>query len=89
MANKYLVGIIAGVGLKVVAPYVLPVLGALVRPLTRVDVKPLAKAGIKVGWLGLERGRELVAYLGETVQDALAEARHELVQEAQPPVDKS
>jgi Protein of unknown function (DUF5132) len=89
MANKFVVGLAVGVGLKWVAPYVVPVLGALVRPLTRVDVKPLAKAGIKVSWLGLERGRELLAYLGETMQDALAEARHELVSEAQAPVEKT
>jgi len=88
MANKYVVGVAVGVGVTWVAPYVLPVLGALVRPLTRVNVKPLAKAGIKAGWLGLERGRELVAYLGETMQDALAEARHELVREAQVSVEK-
>ena len=89
MANKYVVGIAIGVGIKWVAPYVLPVLGAMVRPITHVDVKPLAKAGIKAGWLGLARGRELVVYLGETMQDALAEARHELVRDAQSPVEKS
>ncbi len=89
MANKFVVGLVAGVGLKWVAPYVLPVVGALVRPLLQIDIKPLAKATIKVGWLGLERGRELAAYLGETVQDAVAEARHELVRDAQPPVEKS
>ena len=88
MANKLVVGVAIGIGVKWVAPYVLPVLGAMVRPLTNVNVKPLAKAGIKVGWLGLERGRELVAYLGGTMQDALAEARHELVSEAQATVDK-
>lgn len=88
MANKIVVGVAVGVGATWVAPYVLPVLGALLRPLTKVNVKPLAKAGIKVGWLGLERGRELVAYLGETMQDALAEARHELVREAQASVEK-
>ena len=88
MANKILVGVAVGVGATWVAPYVLPVLGALLRPLTKVNVKPLAKAGIKVGWLGLERGRELVAYVGETMQDALAEARHELVREAQASVEK-
>jgi Protein of unknown function (DUF5132) len=88
MANKFVVGLAVGVGLKWVAPYVLPVLGALLRPVTQVNVKPLAKAGIKVGWLGLERGRELVAYLGETMQDALAEARHELVSDAQAPAEK-
>jgi hypothetical protein len=89
MANKFVVGLAVGFGLKWVAPYVVPVLGALIRPVAHVDVKPLAKAGIKVGWLSLERGRELVAYLGETMQDALAEARHELVSEAQGPADKS
>ena len=89
MANKFVVGIVVGVGVKWVAPYVVPVLGALLRPVTHLNVKPLAKAGIKVGWLGLERGRELVTYLGETMQDALAEARHELVREAQAPVEKS
>jgi len=88
MANKIVVGVAVGVGATWVAPYVLPVLGALLRPLTKVNVKPLAKAGIKVGWLGLERGRELVAYLGETMQDALAEARHELVREAEASVEK-
>ncbi|HWO09397.1 MAG TPA: DUF5132 domain-containing protein [Polyangiaceae bacterium] len=82
MANKIVVGVVLGVGASVVAPFVLPVLGALLRPITQVNVKPLAKAGIKFGWLGLERGRELVAYVGETMQDALAEARHELVREA-------
>ena len=88
MANKIVVGVAVGVGATWVAPYVLPVLGALLRPLTKVNVKPLAKAGIKVGWLGLERGRELVAYVGQTMQDALAEARHELVREAQASVEK-
>ena len=88
MANKIVVGVAVGVGATWVAPYVLPVLGALLRPLTKVNVKPLAKAGIKVGWLGLERGREIVAYVGETMQDALAEARHELVREAQASVEK-
>jgi hypothetical protein len=88
MSNKFVVGLVVGVGVKWVAPYVVPVLGALLRPVAHLDVKPLAKAGIKVGWLGLERGRELVTYLGETIQDALAEVRHELVSEAQA-VEKS
>jgi hypothetical protein len=89
MANNLVVGIvIGGIGMKWVAPLVVPVLGALLRPLTQVNVKPLAKASIKVGWLGLERGRELASFIGETVQDALAEARHELVQEAQAPAEK-
>jgi uncharacterized protein DUF5132 len=88
MANKIVVGVAVGIGATWVAPYVAPVLGALLRPLTKLNVKPIAKAGIKLGWLGLERGRELVAYVGETMQDALAEARHELVSEAQASVEK-
>ena len=82
MANKIVVGVAIGVGASVIAPFVLPVLGAALRPLAKLNVKPLAKAGIKASWLGLERGRELIAYFGETMQDAVAEARHELVREA-------
>jgi hypothetical protein len=89
MANKLVVGIVVGVGLKWVAPFIVPVLGAVLRPVTKLDIKPLAKAGMKLGWLGMERGRELAAYLGETVQDSLAEARAELVREAKPSVEKA
>lgn len=89
MANKFVVGLVVGVGVKWVAPYVVPVLGALVRPITQVNVKPLAKAGIKAGWLGLERGRELFSYFGETMQDAFAEARHELLRDAESPEKES
>jgi hypothetical protein len=89
MANKFAIGLLVGVGLKWVSPFVVPMARALVRPLAQVNVKPLAKAGIKVGWIGLERGRELMAYLGETVQDAMAEAREELVHEANPPLDRT
>jgi hypothetical protein len=89
MANKFVVGIAIGVGLKWMSPFIVPVLGAVLRPVARLDVKPLAKASMKLGWLGLERGRELVSYLGETVQDSIAEARAELVREAKPTVEKA
>ncbi|MEY2932944.1 MAG: hypothetical protein RL033_3693 [Pseudomonadota bacterium] len=85
MANKLFVGIAVGIGLKWLSPHFLPVVGELVSPLTRLDVKLLAKAGLKASWLGLERGRELLAYMGETVQDVVAEARDELVR-AEPAV---
>jgi len=90
MASKYgfAVGIAVGIGAKWLAPYVAPVLGALVSPLTRLEMKPLAKAGIKAGWVGMERSREFFAYLGETVQDVLAEARAELVRDELASVDK-
>ncbi|MEY4545505.1 MAG: hypothetical protein RL685_1700 [Pseudomonadota bacterium] len=85
MANKLFVGIAVGIGLKWLSPHFLPVVGELISPLTRLDVKLLAKAGLKASWLGLERGRELLAYMGETVQDVVAEAREELVR-AEPAV---
>jgi Protein of unknown function (DUF5132) len=79
MANKLVVGLAVGIGLKWLSPYFLPLVGELISPLTRLDVKPFAKASLKAGWLGMERGRELLARLGETVQDVVAEAREELV----------
>lgn len=89
MGSKFAAGIAVGIGLKWLSPYFVPVLGTLLRPLTRIDVKPIAKAGIKVSWLGLARGREWVAHFGETVQDAIAEARAEVAREANQPLDKS
>ena len=89
MGNKFAIGVVVGIGVKWASPHLLPVIGAVVRPITQLDLKALTKAGIKVGWLGLERGRELVAYVGETLQDALAEARHELTREAPAPADES
>jgi hypothetical protein len=82
MASKSVLaaGVAIGFGIKWAAPYLTPVLGALVSPITRLQVKPLAKASVKAGWIGLERGREFFAYLGETLQDVLAEAKEELVQ---------
>jgi hypothetical protein len=91
MASKsvFAAGVAVGIGIKWLSPYLVPVLGALVSPITRLEVKPLAKASLKAGWIGLERGRELFAYLGETVQDVFAEAREELVRAEKPPVDLS
>jgi hypothetical protein len=87
--SVFVTGLAVGIGVKWLAPFFAPVLGALISPLTRLEVKPLAKASVKAGWIGLERGRELFAYLGETVQDVLAEAREELVQADKPAVDRT
>jgi len=87
--SVFVTGMAVGIGVKWLAPFFVPVLGALVSPITRLEVKPLAKASLKAGWLGLERGRELFAYLGETMQDVLAEAREELVQSDKPTVDRT
>jgi hypothetical protein len=88
MANKFVGGIALGIGVTWLAPVIVPVLGAVLRPLLRLDVKPIAKGAMKVAWLGLERGRELAAYLGETVQDSVAEARAELAKEARNAMEK-
>jgi hypothetical protein len=87
--SVFVTGLAVGIGVKWLAPFFVPVLGALISPITRLEVKPLAKASVKAGWIGLERGRELFAYLGETVQDVLAEAREELVQADKPTVDRT
>jgi hypothetical protein len=86
MASKSVLaaGVAIGFGIKWAAPYLAPVLGALISPITRLEVKPLAKASLKAGWIGLERSREFFAYLGETMQDVLAEAKEELVQADKP-----
>jgi hypothetical protein len=82
-------GIAIGIGIKWLAPVFRPVLGALVSPLARIQMKPMAKAGIKAGWVGIERGRELFMYMGETLQDVFAEAREELVQDGKASVERS
>jgi hypothetical protein len=89
MASRaaFATGVAVGIGVKWLSPYLVPVLGALVSPITRLQIKPLARASVKAGWIGLERGRELFAYLGETVQDVFAEAREELVRAEKPAVN--
>lgn len=82
MDKKIAVGIVAGIGLKWASPFIAPVLGALVRPLFADGLKPLTKASLKLGFLGVERGRELLAHLAEALQDSVAEARAELLREA-------
>jgi len=86
---EFAAGIAVGIGIKWLSPILVPMLGALVSPLARLDVKPLAKASIKAGWVGLERGRELLAYVGEAMQDAVAEAREELVRDGKPSAGES
>jgi hypothetical protein len=87
--SVFAVGIAVGIGAKWLAPFLTPALGALLSPITRLEVKPLAKAGVKAGWIGLERGREFFAYLGETMQDVLAEAKEELAQDDKPAVERT
>ena len=44
-------------------------------------LRPVAKAALKSGILLVEKGRELVAEAGETLEDVVAEVRAELADE--------
>ncbi len=66
-------GIVIGIGALILAPALIPAIGAV--------VKPVAKAAIKSGLILFEKTRELVAETQETVADMAAEAQSELVAE--------
>ena len=74
-------GIALGIGLKWLSPFVVPALASGLGPLTRIDLKPAAKTAVKLSWLGMERSREWLSHLGETLEDAVAEARAELIEQ--------
>jgi hypothetical protein len=63
-------GLAIGAGAALLTPVVLPVLGAL--------VKPVIKTAIKGGMLLYEKGEVLTAEMKETFEDLTAEAKSEL-----------
>jgi galactitol-specific phosphotransferase system IIC component len=63
-------GLLVGLGAMVLAPVVLPVLGAV--------AKPVAKAAIKGGLILAEKVKVTVAEVKETMEDITAEAKAEL-----------
>ncbi|HET6488747.1 MAG TPA: DUF5132 domain-containing protein [Syntrophales bacterium] len=63
-------GLAFGIGAAVIAPIILPILSA--------GVKPMAKAVIKEGILLYEKGKEIAEETRETVEDLVAEARSEV-----------
>jgi hypothetical protein len=67
-------GVAIGVGL-LLAPVVIPVVAAAVRP--------IAKAAFKYSLVAYERGREVVAEMAEAVEDLAAEAKAEVEAELQ------
>ena len=67
-------GLAMGVGAAVLAPVVVPVL------------RPLAKSIIKAGIIAYDQGRVALAELNEQTGDIVAEARAELAEGAQAPV---
>lgn len=62
-----------GIGAVILAPLVVPMAGAV--------LKPLAKATIKGGMILFEKGRTVAAEAIETIEDLTAEAEAELAQE--------
>jgi hypothetical protein len=68
--GNILSGLAFGIGAAVVAPIVVPILSAA--------VKPMAKVMIKEGMRMYEKGREIVEEARETVEDLVAEARSEI-----------
>ena len=67
-------GVAVGVGSLVLAPIVIPMLGAL--------VKPVAKGAIKAGMMVYHRGQIMAAETKESWDDLTAEVKAELAQEA-------
>ncbi len=65
-------GVAVGLGAIVLAPTILPILGAV--------AKPFVKAGIKSGMILYDRSREMVAEAAEVIEDLAAEARAEVAQ---------
>lgn len=68
--GNILAGIAFGIGAAIIAPVVIPILSAA--------VKPMAKVAIKEGMLLYEKGKEMVEEARETIEDLVAEARSEV-----------
>lgn len=71
--SRLLLGIGIGAVGVVAAPFALPVLAAMVRPV----LKELIKQSV----FAMESGRERLAFLAEDLEDLMAETRSELEQE--------
>ncbi|MGA2400169.1 MAG: DUF5132 domain-containing protein [Syntrophobacteraceae bacterium] len=65
--------VLIGIGALILAPVLIPVVGAV--------VKPLAKATIKGGLSLVQKGRELISETVEVFEDISAEVKAELIAE--------
>jgi len=65
--------VLIGIGALILAPTVVPILGAV--------AKPLVKAAIKGGLIFIYKGRELISETAEALEDVAAEVRAELIAE--------
>ena len=71
-------GIAIGIGATVLTAAVIPMLPALAKA-----ARPAARAAIKSGILFAEKGREIMAEVGEELEDVFAEAKAELLRESE------
>lgn len=75
LGNSFNVSSLAvGAGVVLLAPVVIPVVGAV--------LKPLAKAVIKGGIMAYEGAKVSVAETKETIEDLAAEAKAEIAQDS-------
>lgn len=75
LGNSFNVSSLAvGAGVVLLAPVVIPVVGAI--------LKPLAKAVIKGGVMAYEGAKVSVAETKETIEDLAAEAKAEIAQDS-------
>lgn len=63
---------VPGIAAIILLPVIVPVAGKV--------VKPIAKAAIKGGIVLYEKGKGVVAGVGETLEDIIAEAKAELAE---------
>jgi len=70
-------GIAIGIGAVLLAPVIIPMVGAL--------VKPVAKGVIKAGMMVYHQGEVIAAEAKETWEDLTAEVKAEMAQEAMVP----
>jgi hypothetical protein len=69
-------GVAVGIGAIILAPVILPVASAV--------VKPVLIAGIKGGMILYQKTSELLAEASETIEDLVAEAKAEVMAEQSP-----
>jgi hypothetical protein len=72
---------VSGIAAIVLLPVLIPVAGKA--------VKPLAKATIKGGVILYEKGKGVIANVGEALEDLVAESLAELVEERNPAIPEA
>ena len=72
-------GAIAGMGALVLAPFLIPAVAKV--------GKPMAKAAIKGGIVAYQKAKGVIAEVGEVFEDLVAEAKVELAEQSEKTLD--